>query len=163
MVIGHGVAQNSAELNVLDEKLTRYFEEKMPDWKHQRVEPIAGSGDNVLIEFWSFAYRKVKVSILLHRSVEEAQQVMQNHVRYAIDKEILTGLGDEAVASAYAASLVAFRRGKFTVYVSTTADVDSDADARSLNQEQLLERERSEMKRWSREFAKHVVNAMDAP
>ena len=163
VVIGHGFAQDSSELNILDEKLTRHFEQKMPDWKHQRGQPIAGSGENVLIEFWSFANRKVKVSILLHRSVEDAQQVMQNHVRYAFNKEILTGLGDEAVASEYGSSLVAFRRGKFTVYISTFADVDADADARSLNQEQRFEREKSEMKRWSREFAKHVVNAMDAP
>lgn len=163
LVLGHAFAQDRSELNRLDEKLTQYFESKMPDWKHQRGEPIAGSGDNVLIEFWAFSNRKVKVSILLHKSFEEAQEVMQNHARYSLNKPILTGLGDEAYASGYVSSEVSFRRGKLTVYVSTVADVDADADAQSLNQEQRFEREKSEMQRLSREFAKHVVDALDAP
>jgi hypothetical protein len=163
LVPGHAFAQKSAELNRLDDKLTQHLEKKMPDWKHERGEPIAGSDDSVLIEFWSFSNRKVKVSILLHDSVEQAQQVIENHARYSFNKETLTGLGDEAYASGYGSSLVAFRRGKFTVYVSTTADVDSDPDAADLNQEQRFEREKAEMKRWSTEFARHVVDAIDAP
>ena len=160
---GHGFAQKSGELNRLDEKLARQLEKKLPDWKHERGEPIAGSDDSVLIEFWSISNRKVKVSILLHNSVEVAQQVIQEHARYSFNKETLTGLGDEAYGSGYGSSLVAFRKGKFTVYISSVADVDSDEDARSLNQEQRFEREKSEMKRLSREFARHVVNAMDDP
>ena len=163
LVLGHAFAQKSAELNRLDEKLARYLEKKMPEWKHERGEPIAGSDDSVLIEFWSFSNRKVKVSILLHNSVAQAEQVIQNHARYSFNKETLTGLGDEAYASGYGSSDVAFRRGKFTVYVSTAADLDAEEDARNLSQEQRFEREKAEMKRLSREFAEHVVNAMDAP
>jgi hypothetical protein len=62
--------QQNWELDRLDEKLVRYFEKEMPDWKHKRVEPIAGSKD-VLIQFWSFSNRSAKVSILLHESVEK--------------------------------------------------------------------------------------------
>lgn len=163
LVFGHAFAQDRAELDGLDEKLTRYFEKKMPDWKNQRGQPIAGSGDNVLIQVWSFSNIKIKVSILLHKSVVEAQQVMQNHARYALNKETLTGLGDEAYASGWGATRVAFRRGKFTVYLLAGADIDADPTARSLNQEQRFEREKSETRRWSREFAKYLVNAMDAP
>ena len=160
---GHAFAQKSAELNRLDEKLARHLEKKMPDWKHERGEPIAGSDDSVLIEFWSSPNRKVKVSILLHNSVEVSQQVIQEHARYSFNKETLTGLGDEAYASGYGSSLVAFRKGKFTVYVSTVADVDSDEEARNLNQEQRFEREKQEMKRLSKEFAKLIVDGIDAP
>ena len=160
---GHGFAQNTAELNRLDEKLARHLEKKMPDWKHERGEPIAGSDDSVLIEFWSSPNRKVKVSILLHKSVEDAQQVIQNHAKYSFNNETLTGIGDEAYASGYGSSRLAFRRGKFTVYISTFADVDADEGARNLNQEQRFEREKSEMKRLSKEFAKNVVDAIDAP
>ena len=164
LLLSHTFAQTGAELDRLDEKLTRHFENAMPDWKHERVKPIAGSGDNVLIEFWSFSNRKVKVSVLLHKSVEEAEEVMQKHAKYATNKQTLVGLGDEAYASAYASSNVAFRRGKFTVYVSTTVDVDADADAQNLTtQGQRSEREQSEMQRWSREFAQHVVTVIDAP
>ena len=163
LALGHAFAQHKAELNKLDEKLTRHLEKQMPEWKHERGEPIAGSDDSVLIEFWSFSNRKVKVSILSHDSIVDAQKTMQQHARYSFNKEILTGLGDEAYASGYGSSLVAFRRGKLTVYISTTAEVDADADARSLTQEQRFSREKSEMNRWSREFARHVVNAIDAP
>jgi hypothetical protein len=163
ILLGLVCAQASAELDRLDEKLTRHFEKAMPNWKHERVEPIAGSGDNVLIEFWSFSNRKVKVSVLLHKSVAEAEAVMQNHAKYSFNKETLIGLGDEGYASGYGSSDVAFRRGKFTVYVSTTADVDADADAQDFTQGQRSEREKSEMQRWSREFAQQVVTAMAAP
>ncbi len=162
-LLSYTSAQDAAEINRLDEKLTRYFEKTMPDWKHERVEPIAGSGDNVLIEFWSFSNRKIKVSVLLHTSVEDAQEVIKQHARYSLNRETLTGIGDEAYASAYASALVAFKKGKFTVYVHTNADVDADADAQSLTQEQRTEREKSEMRRLSREFAQHVATAMDAP
>ena len=163
LVVGHAFAQNSVQLNRVDEKLTKHFEKKMPEWKHERGEPIAGSDDSVLIEFWSFSNRKVKVSILLHKSVEEAQQVIQNHAKYSFNNETLTGIGDEAYASGYGSSRLAFRRGKITVYLMVFADVDADEDARNLNQEQRFEREKSEMKRLSREFARHVVDAIDAP
>jgi len=163
LLLGHAFAQNTLELNRLDEKLAQHLQKKMPEWKHQRGEPIAGSGDNVLIEYWSFSNRKIKVSILLHKTVAEAQEAIQNHARYSFNKETLTELGDEAYASGYGSSLVAFKRGKFTVYVATNADVEGDADALTLNQEQRVEREKSEMKRLSREFAKLVVDAMDAP
>lgn len=163
LALGHAFAQDKAELNRLDEKLTRQLEKTMPEWKHERGEPIAGSDDSVLIEYWSFSNRKVKVSILLHQSVVDAQQTMQKRARYSSNKEILTGIGDEAYGSGYGSSLVAFRRGKFTVYITTAANVDADADAGSLSQDQRFEREKSEMNRLSREFARHIVNAIDAP
>jgi len=163
LVLSNTFAQASLELDRLDEKLTRYFEKTMPNWKHERVEPIAGSGDNVLIEFWSFSNRKVKVSVLLHNSVADAQDVIKNHARYSFNKQTLMGIGDEAYASGYGSSDVGFRKGKFTVYVSTTADVDADADAQNLTQEQRFEREKSEMQRWSKQFAQHVASAMDTP
>ena len=117
ILLGHASAQKTAELNRLDEKLARHLETKMPDWKHERGEPIAGSDDSVLIEFWSFSNRKVKVSILLHDSVEQAQQVIENHARYSFNKETLTGLGDEAYASGYGSSLMAFEEvnSRFTL------------------------------------------------
>src|SRR6185369_11158439 len=159
ILLGYVWAQASAELDRLDEKLTRHFEKAMPNWKHERVEPIAGSDDTVLIEFWSFSNRKVKVSVLLHKSVAQAEEAIKNHAKYSLNKQTLTGLGDEAYASGYGSSDVAFRKGKFTVYFSTT--VDADADAQELTQQQRTEREQAEMQRWSREFAQQVVTAVD--
>jgi len=89
--------------------------------------------------------------------------VLQRFARYSLNKQELKGFGDEAYALGYGLADVAFRRGRFTVYVSTTADVGSDPDGRTLSQSERFEREKSEMQRLSREFAKHMVSAMDAP
>ena len=91
-------AHQGWEPDKLDEKLVQYFKKTRPDWKHERVEPITGS-ENVLIQFWSLSNRKVKVSILLHESVEKARDVMRTHARYAFNLETLTGIGDEAYSS----------------------------------------------------------------
>lgn len=156
------LAQDQSKLDALDEKVRRDFEVTMPGWKHQRVEPIV-KNENVLIEFWSFANRKVKVSILPHESVEKAREVFNNHQRYSFNKEVLNGIGDEALASGFGSADVAFRSGKYTVYLSAVADVDADADARSLSQSERSKREKSEMVRLSRAFARHLARVLDAP
>lgn len=162
LLVSQALAQDRTKLYALDEKVRRDFETTMPGWKHERVEPIVQS-ENVLIEFWSFANRKVKISILPHESVEKAHEVFKNHERYSFNKEVLNGLGDEAVASGYGSSDVAFRKGKFTVYISTAADVDADSDARSLSQSERSKREKSEMVRLSRAFARHLDRVLDGP
>ena len=75
----------------------------------------------------------------------------------------MKGLGDEAYGWGYGMSNVVFTRGKSIVYVSTYAEVDSEPEARSLSQAEKGEREKSEMRRLSREFAKHMVSAIDLP
>jgi hypothetical protein len=162
LLLSQALAQDRSKLDALDEKVKRDFEKSMPEWKHERVEPVVKS-ENVLIEFWSFENRKVKVSILPHESVEKAHEVFKNHERYSANKEVLNGVGDEAITSGYGSADVAFRRGRFTVYVSTSADVDADADARSLSQSERFNREKSEMVRLSRAFAKQMARVLDAP
>jgi hypothetical protein len=162
LLVSPSLAQDHPELDVLDQKIIRHFKQALPEWKHERIEPIV-KGGNVLIEFWSFANQKVKVSILPHDSVEQAKEVFKNHERYSFNKEVLTGLGDEAVASGYASADVAFRRGKYTVYISGGVDVSLDPDARNLTESQRIERERSEARRLCRELAKHVADALDVP
>ena len=119
LLVSSAFAQQSWE-DQLDERLVQHFKKTMRDWTHERVEPIAGSKD-MLIQFWSLSNRKANVSILLHDSVEKAREVIQNHVRYSFTSETLMGIGDEAYSSpGYASSMVAFRRGKFTVlYIHT--------------------------------------------
>ena len=154
------VAQAPVDLDRLDDKLIRHVESEMPGWKHKRGEPIPGS-KNVLIEFWSFSNRVVKISIVPYGSAQEAREVLQRFKKYNIQKEELTGLGDDAYGSGYGFSNVTFTKGKFIMYVSTYAEVDSDPDARMLSQVERGNRERAEMRRLSREFAKHLADAMD--
>jgi|SRR5882724_5636346 len=161
-LVGQAFAQGSSDLDKLHEQFSRYFERVMPDWKHERVEPVY-KNENVLIQFWSFSNRKVKISILPYKSAEEARAALQRHAKYQMNKQQLNDVGDEAYAGGYGSGDVAFRKGKLTVYVSTTADVDSDPDARTLTQAQRFEREKSEIRRLSLKFAKYAVDAIDAP
>ena len=162
LLVNQALAQDRTKLDALDEKVKRDFEKTMPEWKHERVDPIVKS-ESVLIEFWSSANRKVKVSILAHDSVEQAREVFKNHERYSFNREALNGVGDEAVASGYGSADVAFRSGKYTVYISTVADVDADADARSLSQAERSKREKSEAVRLSRQFARDIARVLNAP
>lgn len=162
LCLSHAAAQNQADLDRLGDKLSYRLETKMPGWKHKRGEPMFGS-KNVIEDFWSRPNRVVKISVILHKSPAEAHETMLGFVKYAREKEQLRGLGDEAYARGDSLSKVAFRRGQFTVYVSTVADVDGDPDARMLTQVERGQREKSEIRRLSREFAKHVADAIDLP
>lgn len=162
LFLAQTAAQNESELDLVGQKLSRQLETKMPGWKHKRGEPIPGS-KNVLIEFWSFSNRVVKISIVPYRSAQEAREVLRGFKKYNTQKEELTGLGDDAYGSGYGFSNVTFTKGKFIVYVSTYAEVDSDPDARMLNQMERGNRERAEMRRLSREFGKHLADAIDLP
>jgi len=161
VLLSHAFAQTQV-VDELDAKIKSYLEKTLSGWKYERVEPLRNSPD-VLVQFWSSANRKVKISVMPYNSVQEAQEVFKNHKRYSLNKEPLDSVGDDAVASGYGSSDVAFRKGKYNVYISTTADVESDPDARSLTQAQIFEREKSEMRRWGRELAKHVANALTGP
>ena len=49
------------------------------------------------------------------------------------------------------------------IHFSSRADVDTEADARTLSREQRFEKEKSELRRLSLQFAKHAAEAVDAP
>lgn len=155
-------AQNRSDLDQLDAKAKGYIETKMPGWKHRRGKPIKGS-ENVLIERWGSTNRIVSISVVPHKSDDEARQALSDFVKYDRKTERLNGFGDEAFGWGYGQANVVFRRGRFNVYVSTNADVDADPDVKTLSSEQRGEKERLEMRRLSREFAKHMVCALDLP
>lgn len=89
-------------------------------WKVERVEPIAGSG-NVLIQMFVSAGRRVKVSIIYHRSEAVAIVTM----RGAADNsaKAIQDLGDEAYSWGYSEAIT-FRKGNLTVSVSALSDID---------------------------------------
>ena len=151
-----------SDLDKLDEKFTRHFEKVMPGWKHERVEPIVPT-ENVLIQFWSASERKVKISIMPHSSGAEARTALENFVKYERNKETLKDLGDEAYAWGYGFSDLVFRKGRYTIFVSTTADIGARPEERTLSQAERFDVMKSEMRRWSREFGKHAANALDSP
>lgn len=162
LILGQVGAQTDAEVSQLQEKAIRHLENKMPGWKHQRGEPIRGS-KGVLVDFWSLEKRKVKIEVVPYSSAQRAKDAFVQFSKYEPEREDLKGFGDDAFAWGYAQSNVAFRRGRFIIYVSSYAAVESDPDARTLTPIQKYERQRSEMKKWSNEFAKHMATAIDQP
>jgi len=161
-LVGQAAAQNDPDFDRLQEKLTRHLETKMPGWRHRRGEPIEGS-KGVLTEFWLFSNRIVKTSVVKYDSAQRAQEVLQGFAKYESQKAELKGLGDEAYSWGYGMSDVVFRKGRFIVNVSTYAEVESDPDARTLSQSERSAREKSEKKRLSEEFSKHLATAIDLP
>jgi hypothetical protein len=162
LALGQALAQEQPDLDRLDEKFRAHLKTRMPGWTHKRGEPIQGSR-NVLVEFWSWSNRVVKISILPQESAQAVREKMQSFVRITPEAQELKGFGDEAYSWGYEGSNVVFRRGRVAVFVSTVAEVDADPDIRGLSKLERSERMKSEMRRLSREFAKHVATAIDAP
>jgi len=155
-------AQDQAELNRLGDKINHHLAIRMPGWEHKQGEPIKGS-KGVLVEFWSTKNRTVKISIVPLKSEQEARQKLQNIANETKEAKQVKDLGDEAYSWGFENSNIVLRRGRAIVFLSTFADVDSDSDSRTLSHSERRARQYSEMKRLSREFAMHMVSAIDLP
>jgi hypothetical protein len=158
---GQAAGQGQADLDNLAEKLTKHFEKVLPGWTHKRGEPIVKT-EKVLIQFWYAPNRSVKIAVSPRSSGNEARDAVQEFISYE-RTEALRDFGDEAYSWGYGAANIVFRKGRLVFFVSSRADVDADADARTLSREQRFEKEKSERRRLSLEFAKHAVNAVDSP
>jgi len=155
-------AQNDDEFDRLNSKIIQHLETKMTGWTHKEVAPIQGSKGTV-IHHWQNSNRVVTVSIVKYSSASQALDAMQPFIQYERQKEELKGFGANAYAWGYGLASIVFRRGRFIFYVETYAAVESDPDAQTLSATEKGNRERSEMKRLSMEFAKHMATAVDQP
>ncbi|HBB98403.1 MAG TPA: hypothetical protein DC054_23725 [Blastocatellia bacterium] len=151
-----------ADLDRLDEKLRKHLENKMPGWSYERIEPIQGS-TGVLIQVWKSQHRSVRIVVVSKKSAAEAKESIANFPRNAREAQPWQEAGDEGYAWGYDQRQIHFRRGKTIFDIEVGADVDSDSDARNLTWSERRAREKTEIKRWRKEFANHVVDAVDAP
>lgn len=151
-----------SDLDELDEKFARQIERVMPGWKHKRVEPVVKE-EHVLIQFWYSSERSVKIAVMPYRSAADAKAALAEFLRSERDTEQINQVGDEGYACGFANSNVVFRKGKLLVFVNSRVDVGAAPEERGLSQDERLEREKNEMRRWSREFAKHAAKALDNP
>lgn len=154
IVLSIAVAQGNAELDRLDEKISSHLATQFPGWRHKRVEPVAPSS-TVLVQFWSSANRVVKVSVAIHHSTEEAKREIQDFLKFRQPQE-LRGFGDEAFAAEPEGRTIVFRRGRYVIYLSTVADVEGDSDAASLSKAERETRQKAEVQRIGKEFARQV-------
>ena len=154
------VMAQSDDLDTVAGKVVQRLQTAMPGWQHKRINPVEGS-NGVINDHWQSSNRIVNISVVRYDSANKARETMQPFIRYMRQKEELKGLGDEAYAWGYGLSNVIFRRGRYIVTLDAFADVNADPDARTLTSLQRGDRERSEMKRLTREFAKHVATSME--
>ena len=160
--VSYANAQTQEELDKLDEKISHQLEVRMIGWTHKRGEPIQGS-KGVLIENWSFPNRGVKIAVTSMKSPADARQSLQSFLKDTKEAEFLKGFGDEAYIWGYGGSDLVVRRGKHIVYINAGVNVDSDPAVRALSQSERQARQNLEMRGLTKEFAKHIINALDQP
>jgi hypothetical protein len=153
--------QQDVDLNQMRDKMTRHMENQMSGWQHRHGSLIQGSKD-VVIELWTLPNRIVKISMMERKSVDDARERLSQFAREEGDVQPLHGFGDEAYSWGDEGANIIFRRGKYTIYVTTIADVDRDSDASTLTRQARHARIASEMKRLSKEVAKQAADALDS-
>jgi len=131
--------------------------ESNPKWKLERNEPPT-QNENVLIEVFVSGGRRVKVSILEHKSEAEAIEVMKRGTAGKSAK-VLLRLGDEAYSWGYSDD-IAFRKGNLTVYVSAFSDID--ALLPMLDQDERTSLRRSEESAINKGLARTIANILSA-
>ncbi len=107
----------------LAEAVAKAIQEKFPDWKRTSVPPINKNESNkfseeVIIDQWKSDVVIVKVAILIHPSKQDAQQALKEFTAGVKASERLQDVGNDAYAWGGAES-VAFRKGRYTTYIST--------------------------------------------
>jgi hypothetical protein len=105
LVSSYVIGQDKSELDRLDERFSHQLGARLPGWKHERGEAMQGS-TNVLIQYWSFENRRVKLAIIQQKSAQEAREKMQLVAKDMKDAKELKGFGDEAYSWGYADSRV---------------------------------------------------------
>jgi hypothetical protein len=158
MLASTAMAQDDGELERVATKVTQHIATQMPGWQNKRlIQP----SKNVVIDFWSIPNRIVKISLIQQESDEETRTSLAKFARHEPNILAVKGLGDEAYSWGYGGSNIVFRRGKYSVWVSTNAEVDHDADAAVLSWEQKSERKISEERRLSKEFATRAADVIN--
>ncbi len=142
-------------------RIARAFEcsqkESNPRWKLERTEPITPN-ENVLIEMFVSGGRRVKVSILEHKSEVEAIEAMKGGAANKSAKALLK-LGDEAYSWGYSEA-IAFRKGNLTVYVSAVSDIDALLPMLDRSERESLRR--SEEVAITKSLARTIANILSA-
>ena len=149
------VGQGKADVDRLGEKIASQLESRLSSWHYRRVEPF-GPSSNIVVQSWSSTNRIVKVTVAIRESVADAKKEFRSFLQFRREPQELTGFGDEAFAPERDGSDVVLRRGRYVIYISTVAEVESDSDARNLSPVELETRRKTEVQRIGKEFAKQL-------
>jgi hypothetical protein len=133
--------QNSSDLMVLQDKLISAIQLKKPEWTYNPISAIEGSAAVVLMQ-WTLDEQSVRISIVLHQSVDDAAKAIWKLGVEGKEREKLQDLGDGGLS--WGQGTVTFRRRDLTISVSavnTKPTLDPKegaqytADERKLNKE----------------------------
>ena len=149
------VGQGKADVDRVGEKISKQLESRLAGWHYKRVEPF-GPSSNIVVQSWSTTNRIVKVTVAIRESVEDAKKEIRSFLQFRREPQELSGFGDEAFAPERDGPDIVLRRGRYVIYVSTVADIDSEADARNLSKAELETRRKSEIQRIGKEFARQL-------
>ncbi|HEX8846958.1 MAG TPA: hypothetical protein VF791_20110 [Pyrinomonadaceae bacterium] len=108
--------------NPLAESVAKAIQEQFPDWKRTSVPPINKNEPNkfseeVIIDQWKSDDAIVKVAILIHPSKEVAAETLKKFAADVRANGPLPDLDSESYVWGIDKSL-AFRKGRYTVYIS---------------------------------------------
>ncbi|HEX8846954.1 MAG TPA: hypothetical protein VF791_20090 [Pyrinomonadaceae bacterium] len=108
--------------NPLAASIENAIKEQFPSWKRTSIPPPQPNEsetftDDVIIDQWKSDEAIVKVAILIHPSKEAAKKAFKEFIANVKVNGYLQDVSDEAYEWGIAKS-VAFRKGRYTVYVS---------------------------------------------
>jgi cell fate (sporulation/competence/biofilm development) regulator YlbF (YheA/YmcA/DUF963 family) len=149
------VGQRRADVDRVGEKIATQLESRLSGWRHKPVEPF-GPGSNIVVQSWSLTNRTVKVAVAIHESAEDAKAEIRNFLQFKREPQELRGFGDEAFVTDPDGSDIVLRRGRYVIYISSLANVENDSDARKLSKVEREARQKTEVQRIGKEFAKQL-------
>jgi hypothetical protein len=146
-------------MDKLAEALEQLVKEKHPDWTLERIEPVY-KGENVIIDQWSGPKMAVRISVVPHKSASDARDALQNLARNMKAEPLSLGLGEGDYSWGFGECETAFRKDRFTVYVSAAVSEDDDPESAALSDEEKSQKKSLSQKKLSQEFARHASTAL---
>lgn len=143
-------AQNNSELSTLGDRIVNGIQSQKPDWKYERVQPIADSAD-VMLQQWTLDNCSIRIAIISHKSIPDADAAISKLAQEGQVNERFQGLGDDGMM--WGRGVVSFRKRNITIDVSATS-TNSTLDLNETGKNTADER------KLAKEFARLVADAI---
>jgi hypothetical protein len=108
--------EKSGELWQIEDRLIQSVGQQFDGWKHISVAPIEGSYD-VVINQWSIDNKSARVTIIRHRSEEEARTKLRSLATTLKALKTMTDSGDEQYVRPNTSGSVIYQKQQFTVNI----------------------------------------------
>jgi len=134
-------AQTISELSTLEDRVVSHIQSQKPDWKYEKVQPIAES-THVIVQQWTLDNRSIRIAIISHKSTPDAATAISRLAREGQISERFQDLGDEGMT--WGRGVVSFRKRNLTIDVSATntnSILDLDEGAKNTADERKLAKE----------------------